>query len=1576
MNSAPRQQPWPVGPTAVTRRVNTVSEQCIKAYAANPLLVDEHVNIEISIHEGGYERRQLYELVQNGADELLGYEGGRIHVLLTNKALYCANEGNPLSVEGVDAILSSHLSVKRGDEIGRFGLGFKSVLRVTDAPEIYSRSGSFRFDPEESQARIRAVVPGADRAAKLRIALAAERDEACRNDAVLEELTAWAATVIKLPRSRPEKDGLGRQMAEFPPEFLIFSPHVGQLTLEDRTARSRREFQVQKLGEDILLDIREGNECRHSSWRVFRATHRPSSDAKANAGELANRDTLPLIWAVPVEGRQVRERGQFWAFFPTEYYTTLKGFVNAPWKVNEDRQNLLKGTFNEELLWVAARLVAKNVVRLGTPDDPCSFFELMPARGREAPNWADEQVTRQVYEEAAKLECIPDQEGVLRYPNEVLLHPPVPGEALACWTGYAGRPKNWCHQSVDATKDRRSRVVRLLSPLPVPGDVQGSRTVDGVEQPLAKWLEALVSVGVPSASIAAIRTAAAIFAHPMTEQRQKDQVRDARIVLTETGDLVEPRSESVFVPRGDGKAIPNVPVVHRDIGADADARSALQMLGIREVDASSELEAILADYSPTEFETGDWDYFWQLTRGIPVERTVELIRKLVEEDPEAVIRVKDAQGQYQPIRRLLLPGAIVAGKGTDQEATVDTEAHEADLNLLRALGATDAPQPGKGSRGEGWFAAYRSEAIRRFYGSLPSSSSRPYEHLIDLDDVPFAGPMEPLLRLSDEGRIRFTAASLLAARDEGTHRIGHTTQGHRYSPIAVESPVTWLLRREGRLRTAVGVARPEAALSPTLATSAAEGFLPIADCSHEEAERLLLRASLEEVTDAEWQTALGHAACSPDLPRVAAFYAEACRHTAAPALVRCLTGDAMCNEPPTKVAVTADEGTAALLRGLAHPYLLTSRAADAECLFEKWGLVPGACLVSVEVRGEESGTGIPVVDRFPALAHHLNETAAETLLMPYKVLRQETVTGRGKESQDVEVALTDGKLAYLDTLPVERILDAVLHLLKVELSTTERQQILEGGRLADQRKRIAEVRQQHGAAAKLLAAIGHEAIRRRLPAGLVTAAGERPGHHLDALRIAELAHAVYGVELLKVFRDELAEAKFPVPVQWAGTHRARMFVTELGLPPEYAGFSEGRRDPTLDVDGPPHLPHLHEFQKAVVKNIQALFDQPTARRGLLSLPTGAGKTRVAVEALVRLARDRKLSGPILWTAQSDELCEQAVQAWSEVWRSIGPQNTLRVSRLWADNEADPFTEGLHLVVATIQKLTRLSNDLAYDWLKHTACLVIDEAHAATESSYSDLLRWQGLDTTVRTGSKAQDRCPLIGLTATPFRGGEEQTERLAARFGHLRLDRDALGHDPYGELQDMEVLSLAEHEILGGVSLELSDEERERIKTLRYLPPTAGDRLGGNVDRNRSLLESIATRPNNWPILLFCVSVGHAQMMAALLSDQGIPAAAVSAETDAGARRHYIRQFREGKIRVLTNFGVLTTGFDAPKVRAVFIARPVFSAGLYQQMVGRGLRGVLNGGTSKCLIVNVEDTFQQFGEELAFKQFDHLWTRR
>ena len=69
----------------------------------------------------------------------------------------------------------------------------------------------------------------------------------------------------------------------------------------------------------------------------------------------------------------------------------------------------------------------------------------------------------------------------------------------------------------------------------------------------------------------------------------------------------------------------------------------------------------------------------------------------------------------------------------------------------------------------------------------------------------------------------------------------------------------------------------------------------------------------------------------------------------------------------------------------------------------------------------------------------------------------------------------------------------------------------------------------------------------------------------------------------------------------------------------------------------------------------------------------------------------------------------------------------------------------------------------------------------------------------------------------------------------------------------------------------------------------------------------------------------------------------------------------------------LPKGSTSPSVRAVIVARPTLSPGVYQQMIGRGLRGPLNGGKDECLIVNVEDNILRSGGQLAFHHFDYLF---
>ena len=350
---------------AVDGRIGTYiqeqSEKTLQAYRSQPNLVAEHANHEQDTARGGYANRQLFELVQNGADALSLSDGGQIWIRLTPTHLYCADAGRAIDEDGVRALMFSHLSPKRGTaEIGRFGLGFKSVLGVTDTPEFFSQSGSFRFDRVEAAERIRSIAPDVERYPVLRLPEAIHPIREAATDPILREMMGWATNVVRLPLKPGAHQSLGQQLREFPAEFLLFVNHVGRLVLQTYGQEVARIVTIAREDDPWTLDD-TGTKTR---WMVVNKMHQLSADAKSDNGKLDNTDEVPISWAAPVD--RLNDPGKFWAFFPTLTTSLLAGILNAPWKTNNDRQNLLPGVCNDELIDAAAKMVADALPRLST----------------------------------------------------------------------------------------------------------------------------------------------------------------------------------------------------------------------------------------------------------------------------------------------------------------------------------------------------------------------------------------------------------------------------------------------------------------------------------------------------------------------------------------------------------------------------------------------------------------------------------------------------------------------------------------------------------------------------------------------------------------------------------------------------------------------------------------------------------------------------------------------------------------------------------------------------------------------------------------------------------------------------------------------------------------------------------------------------------------------------------------------------------------------------------------------------------------------------------------------------------
>ena len=160
---------------------------------------------------------------------------------------------------------------------------------------------------------------------------------------------------------------------------------------------------------------------------------------------------------------------------------------------------------------------------------------------------------------------------------------------------------------------------------------------------------------------------------------------------------------------------------------------------------------------------------------------------------------------------------------------------------------------------------------------------------------------------------------------------------------------------------------------------------------------------------------------------------------------------------------------------------------------------------------------------------------------------------------------------------------------------------------------------------------------------------------------------------------------------------------------------------------------------------------------------------------------------------------------------------------------------------------------------------------------------------------------------------------------------------------------------------------------MRTIPSIVLNKLAADVDRNRRIVDSVAVAPRRLDDAALRHFGGQRHGLGGAAQSRGVPAVAIAGTTDPAARRYYIEEFKAGPDPRDHQLQRLTQGFDAPAVQAVYVTRPTFSPNVYQQMIGRGLRGPLNGGSEEVLIVNVEDNFQQFGDRLAFLEFEHLW---
>lgn len=1561
--------------------VEKFNQMRLRSYEADPGLLKEHFGIEETVLAGGYGYRQILELVQNGADALLEARerdnalagAGRIHVQLRGARLYVANTGAQLSEEGLDALLRSNSSPKRGNQIGRFGLGFKSLLKLNGRIDVFTRaSGAIRFDPKRCEDELRrrfqvSLAPG------LRLAWALPPDERAA-DPLCAEL-AWAETIVRVEvGSEILLQHIRQEIRSFPAEFLLFFPVATTLTLDDGEEKARAVRLAIEGAEHILHD---GDAV--SRWRIAaREIRLTEARAVADATHIHARESVPVAWAMPLEGRR-EEAGRFWAFFPTHTQTYLPGILNAPWKLNSDRNAIIGGEWNAALMAEAALLIADTLPSLATPDDPARQLDAFPRQMDRK----DEDAAPLVASLWTRLEAatvIPDGTGALRRAQELWRHPKDTLTLASAWQSLAGAEQQ--RQLVHAScmkSQRASRLNALAERIQAPASGQDPPALRRCST--ESWFGMVASAEVEAAlDVLQLAESFSIEVKPGEWSQERPKLA---IIPTQTGKLV---TAALVVLAPEGMSVPDRELIAGELQSNAKARRLLKdVLGVSAPDDElwlSILDKALSriPYWQRESHEVGWQEFWARLRLSPegVRTTFVTTRR-----NEICVRRRDAKWVH--CAHVLLPGILVPESDSENGGVLlDLGVHGKDRTLLDLIGVKPELL-GTDKLSDVWSTPIFKDWIRackqQWISDAFTEGRRPRDRFLQPLDGTVPKGLHFLEVLRGAAKSRLTLQLCFPLQEVSGQRVkfGHSTRRDSYPVIDVAHPLPWYVLNHGAIQMGTSTAPLKALVERR--NEIALRRLP--DWSRIESALDWLNTAFPTVSVTQsdlrdFWVALIDALVSQgalDGNALTDLWVGAAKDGVVPTELPSPTGCV----PLSEVFVTTSADQAQRARAPGRVVVVLDRTT-----MKLW-LSAGAQDLTGLIQAEWDAIAGPperLTDVVPDLGDVLQADVREAA-------RCQRVTELRLRIADIAGSapclMWHGAL-LLDTEQLAPLSRAErLRLLLAEISASG---WLDGSpedalaRLGDAGvdERRAHVAQGATLAERFLRAVGS----RIEP--LLDALGQ-PLRDMDFVRhctpyqLAELVLAQLGPAALTALRDTLQAEGLQPPPRW-NTAAALTFVAAIGFPPEFASSAEGRREPEELISGPIELPPLHDFQQEVFEGLRALLASGTRRRrAVISLPTGGGKTRVTVEAAVRLVlAPEGATRSVLWIAQTDELCEQAVQAFRQVWGNLGARRTdLRIVRLWGGNpNPTRLQPGKPVaVVASIQTLHNRVGATDLDWLRKPGLVVVDECHHAIMPSYSALLRWLDAETP-RPGAAEKDEPPIVGLSATPFRTDDDESQRLARRFDSRWLP--SYQEQLYERLRSQDVLARAQHELLNS-GVGLTDDELSKLGQLpdswegldfENLLEAINQRLAGDAGRNERLVECIEAS-DECSILFFTNSVAHAEEMAARLNLAGIGAAAISGSTPNVARRYFLERFQGGAIRVLCNHSVLTTGFDAPRTDMVLIARQVFSPVRYMQMVGRGLRGEKNGGTAQCRIVTVADNLGRFADRHPFHYCKNLY---
>ena len=364
-------------------------------------------------------------------------------------------------------------------------------------------------------------------------------------------------------------------------------------------------------------------------------------------------------------------------------------------------------------------------------------------------------------------------------------------------------------------------------------------------------------------------------------------------------------------------------------------------------------------------------------------------------------------------------------------------------------------------------------------------------------------------------------------------------------------------------------------------------------------------------------------------------------------------------------------------------------------------------------------------------------------------------------------------------------------------------------------------------------------------------------------------------------------------------------------------------------------PHTYQFD--LKQRLSLHFRNKRDSNILVTMPTGAGKTVLAMEFVVDLFRSHfHESGKSLnigWFVDRKELCEQSLQSFLKIWKQKGDR-PVRANRYFDKFDEIDYSESDSITFGTFSLINaRIDSSEILEFLRTIDVLIIDEAHAAGAFTYERVLAKHRM---LRPDSSR------IGLTATPFRMDDSEFRTLKDMFQtYFQLqDGNQIVNSPIEFLQKNKYLASVDHHILNA---ERGESSAEYFKSLHNAVKSECENLIG-TNRNT---------------IIFAQSRSHAIALNIFLRTNGVENELIIGDTPSVLRQEYLTRFGNSNdsLSVLVNHQILSTGIDVPGMNSIMILSNIETPSLALQILGRAMRGPKNGGNEVNTVYLTKDNY-------------------